>query len=165
MNGKKFAMLLLTALSAAPILAAADDASGSDAPIIVKELVDKAPSHFGACLSTARARCSEDARGWPPSKTCDVVKYQGVTYWPMSFDDNRYAILAAGVPETSALTDVVPTKVAYAAGTRYIWKVEVDQHKKTVTFWGQGNSSASLSWDQLKNAPSVPDCQPTAPKN
>ena len=165
MNGKKFAMLLLTALSAAPILAAADDASGSDAPIIVKELVDKAPSHFGARLSTARARCSEDARGWPPSKTCDVVKYQGVTYWPMSFDDNRYAILAAGVPETSALTDVVPTKVAYAAGTRYIWKVEVDQHKKTVTFWGQGNSSASLSWDQLKNAPSVPDCQPTAPKN
>lgn len=142
MNYKTLAVIVVTALSAAQALAAADGAA--DAPVVVKELATHAPPSFPICGSIAAAVCSADSRGYPLSKTCDVVKYRGLTYWPLSFKDNRYGIIVAGYGETGPRV-----KTVGAAGTRYVWNVTVDGTQKTVTFFGQADSKASLRWEQL----------------
>ena len=159
MNVKTLAMMLAAALSAAPILAAAGEALDSEIPVVMKESVDRAPAAFAACGSTARAHCSKDSGGWPPSETCDVVKYKGLTYWPMSFDDSRHAILAAGFDETNAPTRSTLIKSAYLSGPRYIWKVDVKPAFKEVRFWGQGVSKALVTWTKLTDAKKDSACK------
>lgn len=160
MNGKKLTVILMAALSAGPILAAANNAPTDD-PVVVKESVDKAPARFLACRSTVLVECLTDSTSTALSQTCDVVKYQGFTYWPMVFRDNRYAIVASG-----RVDDSNQAKNVYVPGTRYIWKVDVNKDNHTVTFFGQGKTSASISWEQLRKATSVIDCPPeAAPKD
>jgi hypothetical protein len=160
MNRKILATMFVAAAAAAPLLASAGDAP-TDVPFVVKEPVDKAPPAFPMCKSIARARCSVDSKGYPPSTTCDVVKYEGLTYWPMTFDDNRYAIVAAGYDEKNK-----QVKTVYATGTRYIWKTTVDNNERKVTFWGQGETKAAVPWDHLAaGTGSVSPCQPNAANN
>ncbi|MGG1943884.1 hypothetical protein AB1286_03635 [Trinickia sp. NRRL B-1857] len=166
MNGKKLTMIFAAALSAVPLIAAAADSTidgGAppflQVPIVVKEPVEKAPSAFQICGTVARARCSVDAQGNPPSLTCDVVKYGGLSYWPMTFDDNRYAILVTGYDERNERR-----KAVYAPGPRQIWKVGVDHLRKTVTFLGQGDSKATLPWAELAGHASAVPCQPATEK-
>ena len=78
------------------------------------------------------------------SSTCPVISYGGIQFWPFDHIDNRYAINVAGYDSNHHL---VSQNVV--SGTRYIWKVTVDSNNKTVTFYGQGSTQATLPWSQL----------------
>ncbi|WP_412528276.1 hypothetical protein [Burkholderia lata] len=132
-------------------------------PTVVRKLAKLSPAPFPIFGSVARARCSLNDNGWPLSSYCFVIKYQGLTYWPMSFDDNRYAILAAGYDDNNRLA-----KYVYACGTRYIWAATIDNTNKNAIFWGQASqnkpTSTAISWNLLQNnSNNEQTCPPNSP--
>ncbi|MBR8332556.1 hypothetical protein [Burkholderia ambifaria] len=124
--------------------------NSSSPPTVVRKLAKLSPAPIPVFGSVARARCPLNDSGWPLSSYCFVVKYQGLTYWPMSFDDNRYAILAAGYDDNKKLV-----KYVYACGTRYIWAITIDDTNKNAIFWGQASqnnpTSTAIPWNLLQN--------------
>lgn len=143
-NPRKFLAFLAWALVGLPMAAQAagggkDGSPGPEIPIAIRAHVDKAPPPVPVGNSLARARCFKSSVDFDEYQFCFVVKYDGLTYWPLSFDDNRMAVLLAGYDESGRLARKV-----YACGTRYIWYITVNQDKQTVILWGQGpNPSAS----------------------
>ena len=45
----------------------------------------------GFAISDAYMECNEGPSDLTDSSTCPVLQWNGYTYWPMSFDDNRFA--------------------------------------------------------------------------
>ncbi len=78
------------------------------------------------------------------SPTCPVITYNGVDFWPFSYMDNRVAIGLGGY-KSGKLVKLIELK-----GTRYAWKASVDMGAKSISIFGQTNSSVSTSWTSLK---------------
>lgn len=125
-----------------PAIAIADDGKivGESVapPVVVRKLEKNAPSPVSFENGKAYAVCSLDSNGWPLSKYCSALKYEGITYWPMSFKNNRYAILVVGYDDGGKII-----KTIYACGTRYIWSITIDSMRKNVIFWGQESGAPS----------------------
>jgi hypothetical protein len=77
-----------------------------------------------------------------------VVHLGNITYWPLSYDDNRYSF-AVVVTDSD---DTTPLNTFEAPGARYIDYIVVNQSDKTVLFYGQGNDAAVIAWDVLSAA-------------
>ena len=86
--------------------------------------------------------------GAPPSQSCPVVKYQGITTWPYSFSDNR--------PSLALVSYDAQNKVVRNAekhGARYAFDATSSIPNKTVTFVGQGQQFITVPWSELGAAP------------
>lgn len=80
------------------------------------------------------------------SVDCPVVKWGDYTYWAFSYNDNRDSL---GIVAYDSSGTVV--KQWERTGTRYLWQITVDASAQTITFWGQGNSQATVEWGFLEN--------------
>jgi len=78
------------------------------------------------------------------STTCPVVTYNGVTFWPFSYIDNRESLGLVGYKSGQVVSQ------QELPGARYVWKATVDTAAQTVTFSGQANHTASVPWAKLK---------------
>jgi hypothetical protein len=92
-----------------------------------------------ACLRTPDRTDSCDA--YP------VLRYRGLTYWPLSYLDNRLALSIVAY-------DAAGSQVARwdRDGVRYIHQILVDPAQRTVTFACQSapsGSSLTMSWGEL----------------
>ena len=71
-----------------------------------------------------------------------VIEWGSYTYWPLSYNDNRYSMgIVAVHTRTAEVVHFWEVK-----GTRYIREIDIDAEKKTVTFHGQGETMFSASW-------------------
>ncbi|OHX10212.1 hypothetical protein [Chromobacterium sphagni] len=78
------------------------------------------------------------------SATCNVISYNGLTYWAYSYIDNRVSL---NLVAYDASGKVVAQQEL--PGARYLWKITSDATKQTVTFYGQSNQTVSKNWNQL----------------
>jgi hypothetical protein len=112
-------------------------------PVIVQTDVTKVPSvPTGLQLYCSTGPNSPTV---PVSKTCPVVMYRGLAYWPFSYRDNRYSL--ALIAFTSAGKVYSQREVQ---GTRYAWNATIDRAKSTVVVSGQSGVEVSLPWSELK---------------
>ncbi|HET9621656.1 MAG TPA: hypothetical protein VFP84_09835 [Kofleriaceae bacterium] len=89
--------------------------------------------------------CHRDANG-DSATTCAVLQYQGLTWWPLSYRDNRTAVDLVGYASPNGPPVVQLAK----AGTRYVYKITVDASARTVTLWGQGDRKVVVPWAELQ---------------
>jgi hypothetical protein len=79
-----------------------------------------------------------------PSKTCPVVKHQGITTWAYSFIDNRVSMALVSYDAQNKVVRNVTKD-----GARYVWTITSSARNKTVTFGGQAKQSVSATWAEL----------------
>jgi hypothetical protein len=74
--------------------------------------------------------------------------WNGYTYWAFSYVDNRYSF---GIVAYDPSGRVV--KQWEKTGSRYIWKITVNESAKTVTFYGQTTTSVTMTYQELTLPP------------
>jgi hypothetical protein len=79
-----------------------------------------------------------------PSKTCPVVKYQGITTWAYSFIDNRVSMALVSYDAQNKVVANVTKD-----GARYVWNVISSRANKTVMFEGQAKQRVNATWAEL----------------
>lgn len=101
-----------------------------------------------AADSGLKTACLENPDTLQPSSTYQVLKWNGYTYWALSYIDNRvsFAIIAYDAAGK-------PVQMWAKPGARYLVRIEVDTVGKTVTFVGQSNANIVMPWDELWVAP------------
>jgi len=77
-------------------------------------------------------------------KDIPVLLYNDHTYWAFDHKGNYFII---GIIEYDSKGK--PVKQLDVHGTRYLWSISIDNMMRTITFWGQANKTATISWDQL----------------
>ena len=75
-----------------------------------------------------------------------VLKWNGLTYWPLSFVDNRLSLAIVVYNDNDLIVHRWDRP-----GTRYIVDITVNSDQKTVTFIGQSNRTVVMSWDELRS--------------
>jgi hypothetical protein len=75
------------------------------------------------------------------SSTCPVVQWVGLTFWPYSYVDNRYAMGIVGYDGAGK-----PVHQIEGQGARYVWKITESTADKTITFWGQTSQTIVVRW-------------------
>jgi len=78
------------------------------------------------------------------SKTCPVVKYQGITTWAYSFIDNEVSMALVSYDAQNKVVRNVTKD-----GARYVWTITSDTRNKTVTFEGQAKQRINATWAEL----------------
>ena len=78
------------------------------------------------------------------SKTCPVVKYQGITTWAYSFIDNRVSMALVSYDAQNKVVGNVTKN-----GARYVWNITSSTYNKTVTFEGQAKQRVNATWAEL----------------
>jgi hypothetical protein len=129
-----------TALTAQQPKAMAGSAS---APVVVSKSTSSAPTPPAGEWVV----CGTGASGGN-SSTCPVVQANGLTFWPFSYRDNRWAVDVVGYDSTGAKVSQQQVR-----GPRYIWQVTVDANTQTVVFWGQATTQGSLPWSVFPPSP------------
>jgi len=86
---------------------------------------------------------SNDASGSPASPG-PVLSIGDFTLWPMSYYDNRVSL---GMVMYDPMWNVSGT--VEKQGTRYVYKIDVDQNAGSVTFTGQSDATVSMSFDEI----------------
>ncbi len=111
-------------------------------------------SNFPAPSGTkvATNRCLPGPEGCNPNgpqvSAYPVLLYNGFTYWPLSYEDNRVSF-AIVITSGSTLSIVGQFE---APGSRYIDSIQVSSGTETVNFVGQSFDGASVSWSELAQA-------------
>lgn len=78
------------------------------------------------------------------SKTCPVVKYEGITTWAYSFIDNRVSMaLVSYDAKNTVVRNVIHN------GARYVWNAISSLPNQTVMFVGQSNQLFTVPWSAL----------------
>jgi len=70
------------------------------------------------------------------------------TYWPLSYDDDRFSFAIVRTSRTSTK----PIDIFEIKGARYIDSIEVSAGNETVTFIGQGYNVVSVPWNNLSDS-------------
>jgi hypothetical protein len=78
------------------------------------------------------------------STTTNVIKFNGLTYWAYSYDDNR---LSLGIVAYDSSNNII--KQWEKSGARYLWKITVDSKSQTVVFHGQDSNTIVVKWSDL----------------
>ena len=86
--------------------------------------------------------------GAPTSDTCPVVKFQGVTTWIYSYNDNRMSFALVSYDESGKLLRTVEKQ-----GARYIFDALPSERTNTVVLVGQAQKTVSLPWDAFGPTP------------
>lgn len=89
--------------------------------------------------------CHTGPNSFELAPDCPVVEWGELTFWPYSYVDNRMSVGAVAYDSAGNLRRSVEVP-----GSRYIWKITIDPDTETVTFWGQGNTDASVTWAALR---------------
>ena len=76
--------------------------------------------------------CNEGPSDLTDSSTCPVLQWNGYTYWPMTYDDNRFSFARAHELGNQAARWGLP-------GSRYVVDMTVDTTAGTLTIFGQLN--------------------------
>jgi hypothetical protein len=78
------------------------------------------------------------------SKTCPVVRYQGITTWAYSFIDNSPALALVSY---DAKNNMVRNVTRW--GARYVWVMTSGTDTRLVTMSGQSNQTITVPWSEL----------------
>lgn len=98
----------------------------------------------GSVAGVTPPRCFDGPDG-APVNICPVVLYNGLTFWPLSYRDNRFSIALVATDASGTVKDVQEL-----AGARYAYKITIDASAQTITVYGQSNQTASTAWANLK---------------
>lgn len=125
------------------VLSAASARAGDPAPEIAVQAVAAAPTvPQGQAL-----RCTDGPAAKVHTSTCPIVRYQGLTWWPLDHADSRNAVVFAGFDSGGKLV-----KSLERAGTRSVHAVQTDPVAKTITLVGKDGARVSVGWAELATA-------------
>jgi len=88
--------------------------------------------------------CMKGPDSGAASRTCPVVKYQGITTWAYSFTDNRVSMALVSYDAQNKVMGNVTKD-----GARYVWNVISSGPNQTVMFEGQAKQRVSATWAEL----------------
>jgi hypothetical protein len=78
---------------------------------------------------------------------CPILEWNGFTYWPFSYKDNRMGLNIVQYDESGNVIEQWAKNDA-----RYAVDITVDENAKTVTFWGADGNTIEMSWDELSSS-------------
>jgi len=107
-------------------------------------VVELAANNHPAVPSGMKVSCMTDGNTVRASSTCPVLKKGNVTYWAYSYVNNRVAMGIVAYRSGRMI------KSWQKSGARYVWKITIDSHTKTVNFWGQSNKRIIMPWSELE---------------
>lgn len=115
--------------------------------------VDSVP--YPAIPPGLKVVCPDGPETQGPAPECPVLRWNSVTYWPLSHIDNRNAVTLVAYDRGGGIVNQL-----YLPGARYVWRITVEPEAETVTLWGQANNTVAVSWDALAGnaAPSGRAC-------
>jgi hypothetical protein len=96
----------------------------------------------------AKLTCFSDGEN-SSSSTCEVIKWNGYTYWVFSDASNGMRMIVGAYDESGSLVASWSR-----SGARYLWQITVDEEVQTITLWGQANHTIVMSWYELLVDPS-----------
>ncbi|NTX04576.1 tectonin domain-containing protein [Myxococcus sp. CA040A] len=108
------------------------------------------PSPPPALPAGTKVTCTQGPGTGAAAATCPVLKYDGYTYWALSYGDNRIGMTIAAYDATGALAAKWEKP-----GARYVYGITVNPTNKTVTFAGQTDAKITMTWDELVPPPVV----------
>ncbi|MCP3099922.1 hypothetical protein LZ198_13685 [Myxococcus sp. K15C18031901] len=79
-----------------------------------------------------------------PSDMCPVVTANGMTYWALSYLDNRLGMAVVAYDANGNVVGLIEK-----TGARYVWDIAVDATTNTLVFKGQGGNTFTLKWTDL----------------
>jgi hypothetical protein len=88
--------------------------------------------------------CTTNPFSGAMSKTCPVVKYQGITTWAYSYADNRTALALVSY---DGRNNVVRNVTKW--GARYVFVMTSSVPNKTIVMAGQSEQTVTVAWDEL----------------
>ncbi len=145
LNGKHAFAAVASLMVGVAILVAAPVAAAPRLPVIAYVPINSNPP-VPAGLKVA---CMPGPNVLNLSKTCPVVKYNGLTTWAYSFIDNRVSLALVTYDSHNNVVGNITKD-----GARYVWEAIVDRGQQRVVFNGQSNQSVSASFAEL-NPPVV----------
>jgi len=77
------------------------------------------------------------------SSICPIIEWNGFTYWPYGYRDNRVGLMIVKYDDSGNVVDYWEKE-----GARYVDKSTVSETNKTVIFGGEYGSIV-MSWDEL----------------
>jgi hypothetical protein len=110
-------------------------------PVIVLEDADSFPKDIPFNVKMATLA---DPDKLDPAQQCPVVVYGNHTFWPFSYIDNRNSLCIISFCEDGQMHNSVELK-----GSRYIWKIEIDEINEKVNFIGQSKQTVSMSFNDF----------------
>lgn len=125
--------------------------------MVPPEVVGVNPSSHPAIPSGLKTACLKGPDTLDSCTAYPVVKWNGYTYWPYSFIDNRDAMAIVAYDSAGKMVKRLDKN-----GARYIYKITVDDAAQKVTFWGQANKTIVLSFKELIVPPAVVGVKPSS---
>jgi hypothetical protein len=116
-----------------------------ETPVVVKIPKTDVPDDIP---SGAKISCKSSGEGGS-SSTCDVIKWNGYSYWIFSYTNNSSQMLVCAYDESDSLV-----ASWNRSGARYLWQITVDEEMQTITLWGQSDRTIVMSWYELLVNPS-----------
>lgn len=87
----------------------------------------------------------EEEPDFSNTQSCKVMEWLDYTYWALSFRDNRGSLAILAISQEGEVAERWDRD-----GTRYLWKIELDEEAGTVTFIGQAAREIVVPWDDLR---------------
>ncbi|MCY1044929.1 hypothetical protein OV208_26670 [Corallococcus sp. bb12-1] len=97
-----------------------------------------------------KVTCTQGPGTGAASATCPVLKLDGLTYWALSYTDNRIAMAIVAYDATGKVVAQWEKP-----GARYVYAILINPSAKTVTFAGQSDAKITMTWDELAAPPVV----------
>ena len=88
---------------------------------------------------------SDGAESLDFSDNCQVIRWNGYTYWAFSYMDNRESLAIVAFDANGRLVGKMEKK-----GAHFLWQISLDHNHKTVTFHGQHNHNVTMGWEELQ---------------
>jgi hypothetical protein len=79
-----------------------------------------------------------------PTRTCAVIRYQGVTTWVYSYKDNRTSLAVVSYDGAGKVIRNVEH-----TGARYVAGMTEDPKAQTVTITGEEGKTVTVPWSEL----------------
>ncbi|MCP3097977.1 hypothetical protein LZ198_03700 [Myxococcus sp. K15C18031901] len=103
-----------------------------------------------------KVTCTQGPATGAAAATCPVLRYDGYSYWALSYVDNRVGMAIAAYDASGKLVAQWEK-----AGARYVYGITVDPANKRVTFAGQSDAKIAVAWDDLVPPPVVVQVPPS----
>lgn len=88
--------------------------------------------------------CVKDGKTLQASRTCPVIRYQGITTWVFSYKDNRTSLATVSYDGDGKVIRNVEH-----AGARYVSGMTWDPKGQTVTIAGEEGKTITVPWSDL----------------
>ncbi len=111
-------------------------------PEIVKDVAFNGQFAVPEDLKTSCTSGDTEPESFSP--LCETMVWDDLTYWALSFTDNRLSMAILAVDADGEIL-----KRWDRNGARYLWKIVLDEDEETATFVGQGELSFTMDWKEL----------------